>query len=84
MWGDGFGTQGGAGDCLMNDYPTDEQLQFIKDYDLRKEGPGPLIKHLMEIWHWPDYARVEPGLDNCGSVRRLFLSTGGWPGASQR
>ena len=41
----------------MYDYPTDEQLQFIKDYDLRKEGPGPLIKHLMEIWH----CRIMPG-----------------------
>ena len=25
----------------MNDYPPDEQIQFIKDYNLRKEGRSP-------------------------------------------
>ena len=60
----------------LNDYPTDEQLQFIRDYD-PKLGPAGLIKHLQEIWHWPDRIRLEPGIDD---LTCLFLSTGGWSG----
>ena len=60
----------------FNDYPTDEQLQFIRDYDL-KQGPAGLIKHLQEIWHWQDCIRLEPGIDD---LTCLFLSTGGWSG----
>lgn len=59
----------------MHDYPTDEQLQFIRDYDL-KQGPVGLIEHLMEIWHWPDYL----GYSQDHRAGYLELHTGGWSG----
>ena len=59
----------------MHDYPTEEQLQFIREYDLRQGSSG-LIEHLQEIWHWQDYIKVIHGLGKCA----LELHTGGWSG----
>lgn len=66
-----------SGVKMENDYPTDEQLGLIREYDLSNEvtprsGPTPLIKMLREIWHWPDYFRYADGF--------LELHTGGWSG----
>jgi hypothetical protein len=58
-----------------HDYPTDEQLQFIRDYDI-KQGPADLIEHLKEIWHWKDYLAYSQ--DHRAGY--LELHTGGWSG----
>ena len=59
----------------MSDYPTDEQLQFITNYDM-KLGPTGLIRHLMEIWHWADHFVFCPD----AKPPALILHTGGWSG----
>jgi hypothetical protein len=54
------------------DYPSDADLDFIKNYSLKKLGPIPLIDHIAGLWHWQDYFKWEYG--------KLELHTGGWSG----
>ena len=58
----------------FNGYPTEEELKFIEDYDVIKDGPIGLINYLKEIWHWDDYISFD---EETGT---LELHTGGWSG----
>jgi hypothetical protein len=57
---------------MNKDYPNEADLKFIEEYDLAKTGPQGLIEHLLDLWHWPEYAKYENGA--------LELHTGGWSG----
>jgi len=60
---------------MENDYPTEEELEFIRKYDYRqhKNSFKDLINHLRHIWHWEDWGYKF-------SRNRLELHTGGWSG----
>ena len=70
--------------CL-SDYPTDEALEFIKDYELGKQGPGGMLAHLKSLWHWSDMfcttQEVIAQSDGKTMLKTyLELHTGGWSG----
>lgn len=58
----------------FNGYPLEEELKFIEEYDVIKNGPIGLIDHLKEIWHWDDYISFDE------KTGILELHTGGWSG----
>ena len=73
----------------MSDYPTEEHLQFIRDYDIN-QGPDGMIKHLQKIWYWLDFVKTcerktethneaEMSIEVV-TVLSLELHTGGWSG----
>lgn len=51
-------------------YPTDEELQTIKDWK-GSDGRG-LLEYVSNIWHWPDRVWIQDDL--------VCFSTGGWSG----
>lgn len=65
----------------MNDYPTDEQLETIENWDyLDCEG---LAKYIQSIWYYgEEYAPLDDWKkDEFGHDYRMFrLITGGWSG----
>jgi hypothetical protein len=54
------------------EYPTEEQLKTIREWDIIKQGVTPLVQYVMDIWHWDDYCSLEG--------KKLELHTGGWSG----
>ena len=57
----------------MNEYPTEKELKYIKRFKPGiKNSFKPLIDHIQDIWHWPDYVKWD------GDI--LELHTGGWSG----
>ena len=68
----------------MNDYeyPTDEQLQVIKDWDY-KQGFKSLIEYIESLWWTPDWGfKLYKGRGHFPKSRvfKLQLHTGGWSG----
>ena len=59
-------------------YPTDELLQWIKDYDILEHGVEPLLEILEETWNWPDWGIVRKRA--YGKTFSYELHTGGWSG----
>src|SRR3990167_5628831 len=60
----------------MSDYPSSDDLRFIKEFDLLKNHPDLLLECLKNIWHWG-----EPYFSLKGKrILRLELHTGGWSG----
>ncbi len=55
----------------MADYPTDDELQRIKDWPF--DDTDNVFAFVKSIWHWPDFGVAE---DN----GVLYLATGGWSG----
>ncbi len=56
----------------MKPYPTEEQLEIIKEWDLIKKPVKGLLEYVEPLWEYPDrfvYKR-----------HSLYLSTGGWSG----
>lgn len=67
----------------MQDYPTEEQLEYIRKFDILKEHPVKLAKYVQEIWHWgEDYCRLYEGKNKISDTAywKLELHTGGWSG----
>ena len=57
------------------DIPNSDNLNAISHWD-PADYYG-LMKYVMSLWHWPEYARKEVS-DN-GDIR-YYLDTGGWSG----
>ena len=55
-------------------YPTDEELEKVKTWDVYKQGTMSLIRYLEHLWHWSDRC-FKYELDGT-----LELHTGGWSG----
>lgn len=51
---------------------SEEFLEFVRTYDVLKDGPCHLIAALKSEWQWKDYIRWYP------RTRTLKISTGGW------
>ena len=56
----------------MSDYPSEQTLKLIREWDILKNGIKPLVAIVMDVWHWEDY-RILKG-------NKLQLHTGGWSG----
>lgn len=56
----------------MNNYPTDKQLEVIKNFDLIKHPVKEFLDYVQPLWEYPDRF--------CRTKHRLYLSTGGWSG----
>lgn len=56
----------------MYPYPTEEQLEYIKNFDLVKQGYFNLLDYIYNIWSYPDYYIL--------GENALELHTGGWSG----
>lgn len=66
---------------MEDEYPTEEQLQRIKDWDF-KDSLG-LAEFVVSIWHYGDpWAQLSAWRkDDFGhGYRELRLATGGWSG----
>jgi len=57
----------------LNVLPTEEELKFIEDYDVIKNGPVDLIKYLKTLWLWDDYIKF----DNETGILELHTGGGG-------
>ena len=59
-------------------YPTDELLDWIKDYDIIESGLEPLLEIIEDTWNWPDWGIVRKrAYDGKFSYE---MHTGGWSG----
>jgi hypothetical protein len=56
----------------MSEYPTEKELDIIRQFPIDKVGSMALAQLVVELWHWEDYAKL--------NGRRLELHTGGWSG----
>lgn len=69
---------------MSQEYPTEENLKYIREFDVLKNPVLELIEYLEEIWHWPDWGfkLLKNGQkDIMGKPTwRLELHTGGWSG----
>lgn len=57
----------------MNNYPTKEDLKYIKSFDLTKEPVYKLLDYVENIWEYGDWGFHRTYLT-------LYLDTGGWSG----
>jgi hypothetical protein len=75
------------------DYPTEEDLAYIKNYDLMKRPVKALVEYIQDIWWAPDWGFIlrdeqddyESIIKIDGPAERrwqkvLELHTGGWSG----
>ena len=65
------------------EYPTDEELSRITDWDILKEGVRPLIEYIQSLWWMPEWGFVlRDGYTrwNRRHAKKLELHTGGWSG----
>ena len=53
-------------------YPTEEQLEIIKTWDILKKPVKELIEYIEPLWEYPDRFVYKE--------HSLYLSTGGWSG----
>ena len=73
-------------------YPTDEELQFIREFDVLKNGYAPLFEYVRNLWWlgygWEEYVRTDDYESSDGlacvpykhNYRVVMMSTGGWSG----
>ena len=59
----------------MNEYPREDELETIKNWDLLTKPVTELLEYIRQLWEYDDRF-VLTGK----SVLRLYLSTGGWSG----
>ena len=59
-----------------HDYPTDEELETIKDWDFNKRSVMDFLAFIESVWHWPDSGYELKGK----RILRLELHSGGWSG----
>ena len=61
---------------MSYEYPSEQQLKRIKDWDIFKEGIKELISYVQSLWWNPEW-----GFELKGKrVLRLELHCGGWSG----
>ena len=58
----------------MTEYPTEEFLDYVRKYNVFRNGPRELIENIRDEWQWRDLIRWYP------KTRTLKISTGGWSG----
>lgn len=61
----------------MDEYPTTENLEFIKNFDIVKNPITDLLDYIEEIWWTPSFGFHR---ETSGELINLQLSTGGWSG----
>ena len=65
-------------------YPTDEELETIKNWDTTKTGVKPLVDYVTQRWHHgSDWYRVYKAKDHLFRKREVIkvqLHTAGWSG----
>jgi len=62
------------------DYPTDDELDIIRNWDFNKKSIQSFLEYIHQLWHWADGPGWH-GYDLTGKkVLKLGLSTGGWSG----
>ena len=59
--------------AVTGQYPSDEILEYIEQFDCANEDVEQLLALIKEIWWRPDYGFIRNGED-------LQLHTGGWSG----
>lgn len=67
----------------VNKYPTEEELEFIKNFNILKEPPVKLAKYIQSIWHWgEDYCPITAFKDEYDGreMWKFEMHTGGWSG----
>jgi hypothetical protein len=57
---------------VSDDYPTDEELQKITDFNVDDNNLDEFIEGIKSIWHWPDFVKKEEKV--------YTFATGGWSG----
>ena len=57
----------------MTDYPSEQVLSFIKNYDTCKGPIEDLFDFIIQEWNWPDWGTKKKG-------RKYEFHTGGWSG----
>lgn len=57
-------------------YPTEEELEIIKNWDLTKKSVTELLDFVYQIWWTPDWGYRLTGKH----ILKLELHTGGWSG----
>ena len=63
-----------------NDYPTDEELETIKNWDFNKKSVLDFLAFIHSCWHWADGPGWHGYHLTGKNVLRLELHTGGWSG----
>lgn len=58
-------------------YPTEEDLKFIREFDIIENPIIDLIEYLRAIWWMPDWGFK---ISEIAGVKLLELHTGGWSG----
>ena len=59
-----------------NGYPTEKELEIIRQWNPAKDSVFDLLEHIRSCWNWADERFVLTGK----RVLKLYLSTGGWSG----
>lgn len=62
-------------------YPTEEELGKIENWDILKQGIPDLVDYINSLWRLPDWGlRLYRGRSRLGrrSCMKLTLHTGGW------
>lgn len=74
-------------------YPTKEELDFIRKYNVFKKPVRALVEYIQERWRWDDYFVVRRKrsafkmVEHSGETPRYFyykiveMHTGGWSGS---
>ena len=61
---------------MEDGYPTDEELEFIKNFDLVKCDVDELLEYIRSVWQYHEWGFKLTGKN----VKKLELHTGGWSG----
>ena len=61
---------------MEDGYPEDEELEFIKNFDLASNDVMELVEYVRNIWNWSDWGFKTTGKN----IIKLELHTGGWSG----
>lgn len=69
----------------MADYPTEEELDKIRNWDILEESTKGLVDYIESIWWAPDWGfKIRRGYSSFPLTRKqvvkLELHTGGWSG----
>lgn len=67
---------------MENDYPTEEELQKIREWTYEDNGFFALAEYVCNLWHFDDWATYRDwATDEYGRrYRELRLATAGWSG----
>jgi hypothetical protein len=58
-------------------YPTDDELDRIRTWDMTQGDPWELLTYIASLWHWYPRGWTE---DKQGDTLDIKIATGGWSG----